>query len=112
MLKTEISDPTATGQNPRPKPMFVIPNWQRSYAKALLETDLEKLLAIIATAERMMIGRQIELRDYSIQTVEGLDLQHAFQSLVELKEAATPAPARYYRPSRRAPLTTSEATFS
>jgi hypothetical protein len=91
MLQAEISDPTATGQTAQPKPMFVIHNWQRSYAKALLETDPEKLLAIIARAERMIIDRHVELRDYSIQTVEGLDLRHAFQSLLELKRAAAPA---------------------
>jgi hypothetical protein len=98
MLQAEASDPTATGQNAQPKPMFVIHNWQRSYAKALLETDPEKLLAIIATAERMMIDRQIELRDYSIQTVEGLDLRNGFRALAELKKST--ALARYYRPNQ------------
>jgi hypothetical protein len=108
MLRAEVSDPTATGQNTKPKPMFVIQNWQRSYAKALLETDPEKRLAIIATAERMILDRHFELVDYSIRTVEGLDLRHAFQSLVELKKAA--APARYYPPNHHSVLVSSEVT--
>jgi hypothetical protein len=91
MLQAEVSDPTATGQNAQPKPMFVIQNWQRSYAKALLETDPEKRLVIIATAERMILDRHFELVDYSIRTIERLDLRHAFQSLVELKKVPTPA---------------------
>jgi hypothetical protein len=108
MLKAEVSDPTATGHKSRPKPMFVIHNWQRSYAKALLETDPEKLLAIVATAERMILDRNFQLVDYSIQTVEGLDLRHAFRALAELKKAV--APARYHPREHHSFLIASEAT--
>jgi hypothetical protein len=108
MFQAEVSDPTATGQKPQPKPMFVIHNWQRSYAKALLETDGEKQLAIIATAEQMILDRHFELRDYSIQTVEGLDLRHAFGALAELKKAT--APAKYYPPNHHSLLIASEAS--
>jgi hypothetical protein len=108
MLQAEISDPTATGQNTQPKPMFIIQNWQRLYAQALLETDPEKRLAIIATAERMILDRHFQLVDYSIQTVEGRDLRHAFRALDELKRAA--APARYYAPRHHSLSIAAEAT--
>jgi hypothetical protein len=108
MLQAEISDPTATGQDKQPKPMFVIQNWQRSYAQALLETDPEKRLAIIATAERMILGRHFQLVDYSIQTVEGRDLRYAFRALEELKRAA--ASDRYYAPRHHSLSIAAEAT--
>jgi hypothetical protein len=98
MFQKEVSDPTATGQNAKSKPMFVLQNWHRSYAQALLETDPTKRAAIVATAKQMILDRHVELHDYSIQTAEGLDLRQAFQALTQLKE--TNARAKY-SPSAR-----------
>jgi hypothetical protein len=98
MFQKEVSDPTATGQNAQPKPMFVLQNWHRSYAQALLETDPTERAATIATAKQMILDRHVELRDYSIQTAEGLDLRQAFQALTQLKRTNERAK---YSPSTR-----------
>jgi hypothetical protein len=98
MFHKEVSDPTATGQMAQPKPMFIIQNWHRSYAQALLETDPTHRATLIATAERMILDRHVELHDYSIETAEGLDLRQAFQALAELKDANERAE---YSPSTR-----------
>jgi hypothetical protein len=91
MLQSEISDPTATGQDAQPKPMFLIQSWHRAYANVLLEKDAGKLAAMIPTAEQLILDRRAQLRDYSIQTDEGLDLRQAFQVLTELRRTSAHA---------------------
>jgi len=61
--------------------------WHRPYIEALLETDNAELGALIAEAERAVVGRFLELLVSSVETDEFLDLQCAASALTELKKA-------------------------
>jgi hypothetical protein len=61
--------------------------WHRPYVEAFLETDGTKLAALIAEAERVIVGRFLELLVSSVETDEFVDLQSAAYALTQLKKA-------------------------
>jgi len=61
--------------------------WHRPYVEALLETDGAKLGALIAEAERAIVGRFLELSVSSVETDEILDLRSAAYAITQLKKA-------------------------
>jgi len=69
---------------------FVTQSWHRPYAEALLESDPEKLPALIADAERAILSRYIELSAFPEPTDEVLDLQHAVFALSQLSKPNSP----------------------
>ena len=69
------------------KDYSVSKEWHRPYIEALLETDNAELGALIAEAERAVVGRFLELLVSSVETDEFLDLQSAASALTELRKA-------------------------
>jgi hypothetical protein len=61
--------------------------WHRPYIEAFLETDNAELGALIAEAERAVVGRFLELLVSAVETDEFLDLQSAASALTQLKKA-------------------------
>jgi hypothetical protein len=59
--------------------------WHRPYAEALLEEDGTKLPALIASAERSILKRYLEICGNPTHTDESLDLQDAMDALIQLK---------------------------
>jgi hypothetical protein len=76
------------------KEFFVIQNWHRPYAEALLEAGSAELPALIAVAEREILTRYLELSVSPVRTYESLDLLHAVDALSQLKKANAIAHAR------------------
>jgi hypothetical protein len=64
--------------------LFVTRKWHRSYAEALLETDVAKLPVLIAAAGEAILARYAELVVVPIPADEILDLQHAVVALSQL----------------------------
>jgi hypothetical protein len=66
-------------------PMFVIQNWQRLYAEALLEADPDKLPRKIMLAENSIATRVLELcGEHSMPNEENFDLARAVDELIGL----------------------------
>lgn len=68
------------------KDYSVSQEWHRPYVEAFLETDGTKLAALIAEAERVIVGRFLELLISSVETDEFVDLQSAAYALTQLKK--------------------------
>ena len=73
------------------KDYFVSKEWHRPYVEALFETDEVILGALIAEAERAIVGRFLQLLISSVETDETFDLQNAAYALTELKKASAVA---------------------
>jgi hypothetical protein len=67
---------------------FVSREWHGAYVEAVCETDEVKREAIIAEAERAIVGRFLELFVSAVETDELLDLQSAAYAITELKKAS------------------------
>jgi|SRR5271157_87166 len=70
------------------KDYSVSQEWHRPYVEAFLETDGTKLAALIAEAERVIVGRFLELLVSPVETDEFVDLQSAAYALTQLKKAS------------------------
>jgi hypothetical protein len=68
------------------KNFFVSEKWRRPYAEALQETDVTKLLTLIADAEDAIFDRHLELCVSPGSTEQSLDLQQAISVLAQLKK--------------------------
>jgi hypothetical protein len=66
-------------------PLSVSKMWHRPYAEALLEEDGTKLPALIASAERSILTRYLEICGSAAHMDESLDLQDAMDALMQLK---------------------------
>jgi hypothetical protein len=73
------------------KPMFIIRNWHRPYAQALLEADPVKLALLVREAEIAILCRFLEPSARSIQADEILDLQNAVEVLSKLRSSVIEA---------------------
>ena len=62
--------------------------WHRPYVEAFLETDSTKVATLIAEAERVILGRFLELLVSSVETDEILDLESAAYAITQLKKAS------------------------
>ncbi len=62
--------------------------WHGPYLEAVCGTDEVKREAIIAEAERAIVGRFLELVASAVETDEILDLQSAAYAITELKKAS------------------------
>jgi hypothetical protein len=96
MQPKKIGEPlflNRTGLNP----VTVGKMWHRPYAEALLEEDGTKLPALIASAERSILARYLEICGSAAHTDESLDLQDAMDALLQLKgiEARGAAQQKY-----------------
>jgi len=69
--------------------LFVTQGWHRPYAMALLNSNPSNLPELIATAERAILDRYLELDP--VPTDELVDLGHAVEALSQLKKAIGPA---------------------
>jgi hypothetical protein len=69
------------------KTILCLRNGIDPYVEAFLETDGTKLAALIAEAERVIVGRFLELLVSSVETDEFVDLQSAAYALTQLKKA-------------------------
>jgi hypothetical protein len=67
---------------------FVSKEWHGPYVEAVCGADEVKREAIIAEAERAIVGRFIELLVSAVETDEILDLQSAAYAITELKKAS------------------------
>jgi hypothetical protein len=67
---------------------FVTKEWHGPYVEAVCGTDEVKRGAIIAEAERAIVGRFLELLVSTVETDEILDLQSAAYAIKELKKAS------------------------
>ncbi len=67
---------------------FVSREWHGPYVEAVCGTDEVKREAIIAEAERAIVGRFLELLVSAVETDEILDLQSAAYAITELKKAS------------------------
>ncbi len=67
--------------------LFVTQSWHRPYAMALLNSDSANLPELIATAERAILDRYLELELDPVPTDELVDLGHAVEALSQLKKA-------------------------
>ena len=65
---------------------FVSEKWHRPYAEALQETDVTKLLTLIADAEDAIFDRHLELCISPGSMEQSLDLQQAISVLAQLKK--------------------------
>ena len=65
---------------------FVSEKWHRPYAEALQETDVTKLLTLIADAEDAIFDRHLELCISPASMEQSLDLQQAISVLAQLKK--------------------------
>ena len=65
---------------------FVSEKWHRPYAEALQETDVTKLLTLIADAEDAIFERDLELCISPGSMEQGLDIQQAISVLAQLKK--------------------------
>ena len=65
--------------------------WHRPYIEALFEPDEAMLGALIAEAERAIVGRFLQLLIASVETDETLDLHNAAYVITELKKASVVA---------------------
>jgi len=61
------------------------PEWQRLYVDALLETDPQKLVGRVATAEKAILMRVEELCTSSDRAVEWQALEDAITGMLVLK---------------------------
>jgi hypothetical protein len=68
-------------------PLSVALTWHRPYVEALLEEDWLNVPTLIASAERAILVRYIEIPANPGYTDESLHLQHAMHALSQLKEA-------------------------
>ena len=69
-----------------PNNFFVSEKWHRPYAEALQETDVTKLLTLIADAEDEIFDRHLELCISPASMEQSLDLQQAISVLAQLKK--------------------------
>ena len=67
---------------------FVSKEWHGPYVEAVCETDGVKRAAIIAEAERAIVGRFLELLVSAVETDEIQDLQSAAYAITKLKKAS------------------------
>ena len=88
---TGLASPFVSERNVKIKDYSVSQEWHRPYVEALFETDEAKLGALIAEAERAIVGRFFELLISSVEADEALDLQNAAYALTELKKASAVA---------------------
>jgi hypothetical protein len=65
---------------------FLSEKWHRPYAEALQETDVTKLLTLIADAEDAIFERHLELCISPGSMEQSLDLQQAISVLAQLKK--------------------------
>ncbi len=79
-------------------PMFVIQDWHRLYAEALLETDPKQLPSKIMLAESSISNRVFELGECSMPTAENLDLARAGHELISLFRKLSPAMSVFVLP--------------
>ena len=68
------------------QPLSVALSWHRPYVEALLEEDWIKIPALIASAERAILARYLEIFACPVCMGESLDLQHAIHALSQLKK--------------------------
>jgi hypothetical protein len=80
------------------KKLFVIQNWHRPYAEALLEADPATLPALIAVAEREILARCFELSVSPVPMDEKLDLRHAVRALSRLKKDLRAGTRKHFAP--------------
>ena len=78
-------------------PMFVIHDWQRQYAEALLATNPDELENRISWAQRAIASRMLQIRECVAPEVEGRDLRNASAELALLSR-----PVRHNRPLAKA----------
>jgi hypothetical protein len=71
--------------------IFAKQNWHKPYAEALMEEDSSKIPVAIATAERAIFNRYLELLASKHHSDEGVDLWRAVEALRELEDAAKTA---------------------
>jgi hypothetical protein len=71
--------------------LFVTQSWHKPYAMALLNSNPANLPELIATAERAILDRYLELELDPVPTDELIDLGHAVEALSQLKKATGPA---------------------
>jgi len=71
--------------------LFVTQSWHRPYAMALLNAKPSNLSALIATAERAILDRYMELELDPAPTDELIDLGHAVEALSQIKKATDTA---------------------
>ncbi len=67
---------------------FVSKEWHGPYVEAVCGTDEVKRAAIIADAERAIVGRFLELLVSAVETGEILDLQSAAYAITELRKVS------------------------
>jgi predicted phage gp36 major capsid-like protein len=96
-----INDETLSAQryDARPKhieEIFATQKWHKLYADALMEGDSCKIATVIASAERAIFNRYLELWAAKDQSDERVDLGRAVEALRELEDAANTAPI--YKP--------------
>jgi hypothetical protein len=68
-----------------PSASFTVRSWHAPYAAALMASPSEKS-DLIATAERAIFHRYLELLVAPTSTEEGLDLQDAIEALSQVKK--------------------------
>jgi hypothetical protein len=73
-------------KNVKLEDLFVTQLWHRPYAEALLETDPCNLPALVASAERAILDRYLELGPASGPSDELVDLAHAVEALSQIKK--------------------------
>ncbi len=94
-----LASPSVSKRSLKIKDYSVSQEWHRPYIEALFETDVAMLEALIAEAERAIVGRFLQLLISSVETDETLDLQNAGYVITELKKASAVA----YTPQRLVP---------
>jgi hypothetical protein len=77
-------------------PMFLIHDWQRQYADALLESNRDELAKRISWSKRAIAARTLQQQGCVTPEVEGLDLQNALAELT-LMSRRLYRPIQYYR---------------
>ena len=85
---------------PERPPMFVIKDWQRLYAEALMETDPSKLPTKIMLAESSIAQAAIELCESSMPTEENHDLATALDELIAILRRLSPSMIVFGLPAR------------
>lgn len=85
-------------QHSEQHPMFVIHDWQRLYAEALLETDPNKLPTMIMLAEGAISARALELGDGTTPTDEHLELARSSDELTALVKRLSPSMSMFCLP--------------